>query len=153
RVRVEQERWGEARASFERVIADGMERSDVWTALGEVFVRLEENGLAEDAFQRAEAANPDDPNVFQARAEWLSRLGRAEAGARASRDGLPGQRARGGGRVCDAPAGEGPPRDGPPRGGRKRRAKRRLGTPQTTPADAPTPDGAGTDGDNSREAA
>jgi cytochrome c-type biogenesis protein CcmH/NrfG len=66
---------------FERVIADGVRTSAVWTALGEVYGRLLETDLARDAFRQAEELDPEDANLFRARAEWLAGQGLSKEAA------------------------------------------------------------------------
>ncbi len=76
RVRFEQGRWAEAKAGFERVIADGQESCDVLVALAECHDRLDEQAEAEDCFRRAEALDLTDTSLYGARADWFERHGR-----------------------------------------------------------------------------
>jgi tetratricopeptide (TPR) repeat protein len=76
RVRFEQHRWAEARAGFERVLADGTDSCEIRTALAEVHDRLGETAEAEAAFTRAAEIDPDDAGLLRTRAEWCERNGR-----------------------------------------------------------------------------
>jgi tetratricopeptide (TPR) repeat protein len=84
RVRFEQGRWAEAKAGFERVIADGAGDCATWIALAESHDRLEERAEAEACFARAEAFDATDTQLYRARADWFDRLGRNDE-ARADR--------------------------------------------------------------------
>lgn len=76
RVRFEQQRWSEARAGYERVVADGVESCEILTALAEVYDRLGEPELAGETFVRADVLDPADANLLRARADWHERHGR-----------------------------------------------------------------------------
>jgi tetratricopeptide (TPR) repeat protein len=78
RVRYEQHRWAEARAGYERVIADGTDSCEIRTALGEICDHLGETADAEAAFKRAAEFAPDDAGLLRARAEWHERHGKAK---------------------------------------------------------------------------
>ena len=75
-VRLDQERWVEARAAFERVLADGLDGATIRTRLALVYEKLGENESAEACHGRAVELAPDDPDALRARAEWLERHGR-----------------------------------------------------------------------------
>lgn len=89
RVRFEQHRWAEARAGYERVLADGLDSCEIQTALAEVFDRLGEGSEAEAAFARAAALDPDDAGLLRTRADWYERHDRHDE-ARADRARLDG---------------------------------------------------------------
>jgi tetratricopeptide (TPR) repeat protein len=84
RVRVEQHRWAEARAGYERVLADGLDSCEIQTALAEVFDRLGEAVEAEAAFARAAALDAEDAGLLRTRADWYERHDRHDE-ARADR--------------------------------------------------------------------
>ncbi len=77
RVRFEQQRWSEARAGYERVVADGHESCEILTALAEVYDRLGESDLAGETFARADALDSSDAQLLRARADWHERHGRS----------------------------------------------------------------------------
>jgi len=76
RVRFEQHRWAEARAGYERVLADGLDSCEIQTALAEVYDRLGETTEAQAAFARAAELDPDDAGLLRTRADWCERNGR-----------------------------------------------------------------------------
>jgi tetratricopeptide (TPR) repeat protein len=76
RVRFEQHRWAEARAAYERVLADGIDSCEIRTALAEAHDRLGESAEAEAAFKKAAELDPDDAGLLRTRAEWLERNGK-----------------------------------------------------------------------------
>jgi len=76
-VRADQERWIEARAAYERVLADGFDGAALRTRLADVYDHLGELESAEACFTKAVESDPDDLDVLRARAEWLERHGRA----------------------------------------------------------------------------
>ena len=84
RVRFEQHRWAEARAGYERVLADGLDTCEIQTALAEVHDRLGEADEAEAAFVRAAHLGPDDAGLLRTRADWYERHDRHDE-ARADR--------------------------------------------------------------------
>ena len=73
RARFEQHRWAEARAGYERVIADGLDSCEIRTAIAEVYDRLGETAEAEAAFARAAELDPDDTGLLRTRADWYER--------------------------------------------------------------------------------
>lgn len=82
RVRFEQQHWAEARAGYERVLADGLESAEVLTPLAECYDRLGETALAGETFARADALDANDSGLLRARADWHERHKRpAEATA------------------------------------------------------------------------
>ncbi len=97
-VRADQERWIEARAAYERVLADGFDGPALRTRLADVYDHLGELESAEACFAKAVASDPGDPDVLRLRAEWFTRQGReVEASADRKRlDELLRARAEGG---------------------------------------------------------
>jgi tetratricopeptide (TPR) repeat protein len=83
-VRHDQERWLEARAAYERVLADGLDGPAIRTRLAHVYDSLGEVESAEASLARAIELAPEDADALRARAEWLERHGRA-AEAKADR--------------------------------------------------------------------
>jgi tetratricopeptide (TPR) repeat protein len=83
-VRADQERWIEARAAYERVLADGLDGSAIRTRLAQVYEKLGEAESAEASFARAVELGADEAEAWRARAEWLEHHGRA-AEAKADR--------------------------------------------------------------------
>ena len=77
-VRLDQERWIEARAAFERVLADGLDGASIRVRLATVYDRLGETESAEASLGQALRLDPDDADALRARAEFLERLGRAK---------------------------------------------------------------------------
>ena len=76
RVRFEQHRWAEARASYERVVADGLDNAEIRIAMAQVYDRLGEPAEAEASFRLAEDHDPEDAQLYRARAEWYECQGR-----------------------------------------------------------------------------
>lgn len=80
-VRADQERWIEARAAYERVLADGLDGTAIRRRLAHVYDELGEMESAEASLARAVELGPDDADARRARVEWLERHGRAAEGA------------------------------------------------------------------------
>ncbi len=76
-VRADQERWIEARAAYERVLADGFDGPTLRTRLAAVYDHLGELESAEACFAKAVEGDPGDPEPLRLRAEWFARHGRA----------------------------------------------------------------------------
>ena len=83
-VRLEQERWVEARAAYERVLADGMDGATIRSRLARAYEQLGEMESAEASHARATELAPDDADALRARAEWFERRGK-KAEAKAAR--------------------------------------------------------------------
>jgi tetratricopeptide (TPR) repeat protein len=77
-VRADQERWVEARAAYERVLADGLDGTAIRTRLATVYEQLGEAESAAASLARAVELGPEDADAFRARAEWLERQGRTK---------------------------------------------------------------------------
>jgi tetratricopeptide (TPR) repeat protein len=77
-VRLGQERWVEARAAYERVLADGLDGPSIRTQLADVYDHLGELESAEASLARAIELGPEDVDALRARAEWFERHGRAK---------------------------------------------------------------------------
>jgi tetratricopeptide (TPR) repeat protein len=77
-VRLDQERWVEARAAYERVLADGLDGPTIRTRLATVYDRLGEIESAEASLARAIELGPDVVDALRARAEWFERHGRTK---------------------------------------------------------------------------
>ena len=78
RVRFEQHRWAEARAGYERVLADGLDSCEIRTALAESHDRLGEAPEAEAAFKKAAELDADDAGLLRTRADWYERNGKSK---------------------------------------------------------------------------
>jgi tetratricopeptide (TPR) repeat protein len=72
-VRAGQERWVEARAAFERALADGFDGANLRVAVADVYEHLGELESAEASIARAVELAPEDADVLRAQAEWLER--------------------------------------------------------------------------------
>lgn len=72
-VRAGQERWVEARAAFERALADGFDGAKLRVAVADVYEHLGELESAEASIARALELAPEDADVLRAQAEWLGR--------------------------------------------------------------------------------
>lgn len=72
-VRAEQERWIEARAAYERVLADGIDSVALRLQLARVYEYLGEIESAEASIGRALEMAPADGDALAARAGWLER--------------------------------------------------------------------------------
>jgi Tfp pilus assembly protein PilF len=81
RVRKDQGRWVEARAGYERVVADGEDGCELRLAMAEVYDHLGEEAEVERSFKAAADIAPDDTNLLRARADWLERHGKKKEAA------------------------------------------------------------------------
>jgi tetratricopeptide (TPR) repeat protein len=81
RVRKDQGRWVEARAGYERVLADGEDNCEIRLAMAEVYDHLGEENAVEAAFEAAAKFSPDDASLLRARADWFERHGRTKESA------------------------------------------------------------------------